>query len=439
MQQNPTAIWQVSAVNQHVRRLLQQNFRHVWIEGELAEFTCAASGHWYFRLQDHEASLRCVMFRRQNQLVKMTPKRGDKIQILADLSLYVARGEFQCEVWQMQPAGQGDLLQQFEALKKELLEAGYFSEQHKKPLPSYPKTLGVIASSTSAALKDVIAVVERRYPVVIKLFDTLTQGAEAIPSLARAFELASNDKTLDAVLVVRGGGSLEDLQAYNQKAVVLSAFKCPHVLISGVGHETDTTLIDFVADVRAATPTAAAELVLPDRVAISALLEKKARQMTLMVQHLIGNLSLRTQKYAKSLATSHPKEKLAKTRLQISEYEQVLLKFSQHVALEKSRIEALQGRLVHAATQTINRAHQRLDESYTKIALRTDSQFARRQKKLALFKQSLELLNPKSVLSRGYALTTDQDGRIVMSKKSLKKGDELMLTLSDGDVTVIVK
>ncbi|MEI7447584.1 MAG: exodeoxyribonuclease VII large subunit, partial [Burkholderiales bacterium] len=275
----------VGQLNRAVAGLLERSFPLVWVSGEISNLTRAASGHWYFSLKDATASVRAVMFRGRNQHVPFVPANGDRVEVRAQVSLYEARGDFQLNVEQMREAGAGDLFQQFLRLKARLEAEGLFDEDRKRPIPPAPRCVGVVTSPQAAALRDVLTTLARRAPQVpVVLYPASVQGAQAPGELVRAVKAAGARGECDVLLLVRGGGSIEDLWAFNDEGLARAIAACPIPVISGVGHETDFTIADFVADLRAPTPTGAATRAVPDVGELRGALERDRRRLVLAWQ-----------------------------------------------------------------------------------------------------------------------------------------------------------
>lgn len=387
-------IYSVSDLNQLVNRMLTQQFPLMWIKGEISNLTRAASGHWYFSLKDARAQVRCVMFRGQNRHVDWQPVEGDEVEARCTVTLYEARGDYQLNIEFMQQAGLGSLYAAYEALKKQLAAEGLFDEASKKDLPRYPTSIGIITSSNAAALRDVLSTLKRRaasVPVII--YPTPVQGKGAAETIAQQIHLANERQECDVLIVCRGGGSIEDLWQFNEAIVAHSIADSRIPVISGVGHETDFTICDFVADVRAATPTAAAEIVSQSQVNLIQQLTKVQQQLQQSMQARLNQLALNLDYAAKRLIS--PAQRLAK---------------------QQDEILSMQRRLKNAVKQ----------------------QLLMQQQKLQHLAQSLLHLNPNAVLTRGYAIVENAKGEVVQSKHSVTNHEALKVTISDGQFNVKV-
>ena len=378
----------VSELNRLANQVLTQSFPLFWVSGEVSNLTRAASGHWYFSLKDAGAQVRCVMFKGRNSYLDWSPKEGDKVEARCTVTLYEARGDFQLTIEFLQRAGLGALFEAFEKLKYKLQQAGMFEASRKKPLPSHPKQIGIITSPDAAALRDVLTTLKRRMPSIpVIIYPTPVQGKGAAVQIADAIQLANERAECDVLIICRGGGSIEDLWQFNEEIVARAIAECSIPTISGVGHETDFTICDFVADVRAATPTAAAELVTPSRENIlNALLQLK--------QQLLRNTQALLNQRAQAL------DYMARR----------LISPLQQLAQQKSQLIQITYRLNSAI----------------------DQQLQAKQHHLVRLKQNLTHLNPQAVLSRGYAFVQDKTGVIISSSQQLKSGDEVTITFGAG-------
>jgi exodeoxyribonuclease VII large subunit len=430
----------VSEFNQRVAALLERSMPLVAITGELANFTRAASGHLYFSIKDHSAQVRCVMFRGRASALDFSPREGDKVQIRAVASFYQARGEFQLTVEQLRKAGAGGLYEEFLRLKAKLLSEGLFDSERKRELPSHVRRIGVVTSLQAAALKDVLASLQRRAPhVQVVIYPCSVQGKDApseiVGALRKASQRAQAFQETELILLVRGGGAIEDLWAFNDESVA-RAIAASHVpVISGVGHETDTTIADFVADIRAATPTAAAELATSDRDALLAdvdylveRLHSVQERRIYAAQQMLDSLTARLQSPSKQWQNRNDALNKNAARLLLA---------------SKVQLQRLDAKLDSATSRlrfpSVNAKQERLAALKAAIDNRLRQSFLRKQQLLDSAAQALELLGPPAVLARGYALVQDGQGRVVSTKAQAPIGTNLRVVLSDGDVKAIVR
>ena len=384
----------VSALNTAVRNQLEQRFPPLWVEGEIAQLTVASSGHMYFSLKDAGAQVRCALFRTRAARLGWQPRQGDKVRARVQVTLYEARGEFQLTVETLVKGGLGTLYERFIQLKAELEAAGLFRSDRKKPIPAFPRTIGIITSPQAAALHDVVTTLERRAPYTrLILYPTLVQGAEATAQIVRAIQLANQDGRADVLLLCRGGGSLEDLWSFNDADVVRAIAASNLPIIAGIGHETDTTLADLAADVRAPTPTAAAELIAPD-----------------------------------------------KTRLlqQIAQYRQRLQQLTNR-RLEDAwlRLDSYSARL-RSPTALLERQQDRLRQYETRLQLWSRRALEQQQRHLNELRLRLLALDPNQPLQRGYALITDDAGHLIDSVHKAPPQTHVRLRLADGQLAATI-
>jgi exodeoxyribonuclease VII large subunit len=421
----------VSELNRMARRALESQLPLLWVEGEVSNFMRAASGHWYFSLKDAQAQVRCVMFRGRNQFVDFTPANGDHIEIRALPSLYEARGEFQLGVEAVRRAGAGRLYEAFLKLKARLEAEGLFDAARKRPLPRFPRVIGVVTSPRAAALRDVLTALSRRMPgIAVILYPTPVQGADAGAQIAQAIRNAGARRECDVLLVCRGGGSLEDLWAFNDETVARAIAASPMPVVAGVGHETDFSLADFAADLRAPTPTAAAELASPLRSELIAQLDAHARQLSRHVDRARQDAAQRLDYLARRLL--HPAEHLQRQRVQLDQFS---LRLQQGFRLSRlqsdARLQSLERRLVSPA-QSLRIQAQGLAERAARLRRAHHADLARRSLTLDRCAASLAHLDPERVLARGYSLVRRADGSVVQDAAALTPGEQVELRFRRG-------
>ncbi|HEV2703314.1 MAG TPA: exodeoxyribonuclease VII large subunit [Steroidobacteraceae bacterium] len=411
-------VYTVTRLNREVRQLLERGLAVIWLEAELSNFSQPASGHWYFTLKDKEAQIRGAMFRQRNMNLGFTPKSGQLVLVRGRVSLYEPRGDYQMIVDQMEEAGVGALKREFERLKTQLAAEGLFAADLKRPLPAFPRRIGVITSASGAAVRDVLHILKRRYPPAqVLIYPTPVQGAAAVPSLIKALELASTRGDCDVLIVARGGGSIEDLWSFNDEGVARAIRACRIPVVSGVGHEIDFTIADFVADVRAPTPSGAAELVVPDRQELLSTLRrigerlmKSGRRELRTASQLLANLQHRLQR-------THPGVRLQHNAQRLDELEQRLRKALQ------ARVQQQNIRLSHALTEV----HIRLQH-----ALQRRVEASRHR--LILAQQKLDAVSPLATLARGFAVVTRADGAVITDAGTVSVGDEIRTLLHRGSL-----
>ncbi|MBK7895816.1 MAG: exodeoxyribonuclease VII large subunit [Anaerolineaceae bacterium] len=390
--------WSVSELTQYIRELFEIDYRlqDVEVSGEISNFSRARSGHLYFTLKDDKAQLKCVMWRSAAERLRFAPQDGDAVVVNGRISIYEASGVYQLYAEQMSPMGQGDLAAAFEALKAKLSDEGLFDAEFKKPIPQFPKKIGIVTSADAAALRDIINVLRRRYPLVsVLIAPTLVQGADAPPGIVRALRWLDGRTDIDTIIVARGGGSMEDLWAFNDEGVARAIFAAQHPVISGVGHEVDFTIADFVADLRAPTPSAAAELAVPDVSELRPYFTTIQQQMKTIVLERIGHYRWQVQTLKRSLSHLSPRVGVASNR---------------------QRLDGWQSRLERAMQRRLDQSAHRLN----------------------LLQTQLTAVSPTATLARGYAIVRDGDGRIVRTPAAVKSGDPLTVQVRDGQFGVTV-
>lgn len=425
----------VTALNQQVARLLERSFPLVWIGGEISNFTRAASGHWYFTLKDDAAQVRSVMFRSRAQSAGFIPREGDKVEVRALVTLYGARGDYQINVEAIRRAGVGALYEAFMRLKEKLAAQGLFDEERKRPLPLFTRSIGIVTSPQAAALRDVLTALRRRAPHVnIVLYPAPVQGQFAADKIAQAIMTASRRAEVDLLLVCRGGGSMEDLWCFNEECVARAIVACSIPVISGVGHETDFTIADFAADLRAATPTAAAELAATARADWLASLASDAADLRRAMRRILSEANQGLDSYSRRLLgpsaqIAHQRLKLASTaaalthalRAPINRQGMALAQLRQRWARHRPDVRALRAQVAseqrHLNTSICNQVRQRR-EALTALA------------------SQLELLNPQRTLERGYAIVRDAKGNVLRAPSQIKVHEPLTVRLAEGSAEV---
>jgi len=439
VQQSERQIFTISELNRRTRQLLETHFPLLWVEGEISNFACPASGHWYLSLKDKNAQVRCAMFRNANQRVNFRPQNGTQVLVRGRVGLYEDRGEYQLIIEHMEEAGFGALQRQFEQLKAKLSAEGLFDNDKKRPIPSSITHIGVITSTTGAAVQDILSVLKRRFPaIVVSLFPTAVQGDDAAQQIVNALADANSCQGLDALIVSRGGGSLEDLWSFNTENVAraIAASRLP--VISAVGHEIDFTIADFVADLRAPTPSAAAELISPDTEQMQAQLVRYRALLEESLQRILAGYGQQLSHLQKRL--QHPGSKLQQQTQHLDHLDIRL----RRAITEKVRGYRLQGdqltNLLIAQTpkKRIESSQQRLSENLQQLGKTIAQKQEKLQLKLAQSMHLLDAVSPLKTLGRGYAVIRDQQGTLINSVKSVNPGDSLRNQLADGELLVKV-
>lgn len=472
----------VTQLNYSVRHLLESELGLVWLTGEISNFSQPVSGHWYLTLKDENAQVRCAMFKMKNMGVGFRPQNGMQVLVKASVSLYEPRGDYQLIIESMQPAGDGLLQQQFEALKTKLAALGLFAQEHKKKLPSFVKRVGVITSSSGAALQDILHILRRRDPSLeVIIYPTLVQGKEATEDIVETIKLANRRQECDVLIVGRGGGSLEDLWCFNEEKVACAIYQSDIPIISAVGHETDITIADFVADLRAPTPSAAAELVSRDQQELLRRLQhhfnmvnlafdriwneknNRFQQLTLRlnVQHPAKSFALqqrqltqlnyrlakakdillikaknRLERQFLRLKTLHPQKNLEKQQLCLQQYEKRLSYQIEQLFLRKQqRWKTLSQRYarnplpyyISQQQQNLSHIEQRLSHLGEKLLLKDQRRFQELCTKL-------DGLSPLKILSRGYSITQTESGNILTNINQINVGEQVVTQLKTGKI-----
>ena len=445
---NPSAdqqetVLSVSNLNKMARGLLESNFPAVAVKGEISNLATPASGHWYLTLKDKTSQLRCAMFAGRNRFVRFKPQNGNQIIVWGKLSIYEGRGDYQLIVDSMEEAGDGALRRAFEDLKRKLQAEGLFSEEHKQEIYSYYDHIGVITSSSGAVIQDILSVFERRFPATkITLFPVAVQGADAPGEIIRAIELANQHQQklgIEALIVGRGGGSLEDLQAFNEESVARAIFYSELPITSAVGHEVDFTIADFVADLRAPTPSAAAEQMSPHQAEYFDTFVAYRENLASKLRAILSQATQNLHWLAKQL--KRPDRRLQEHAQNLDRLEnQLQLTILNQIALQNLELKHLhQGMLSNSPINRINvlsvhlqKTAENINQSITKAINRTQSQ-------LAELSRSLSTVSPLNTLARGYSITYDDNGQVIRSAGTVKTGSTIVSRLEKGNIESTVK
>jgi exodeoxyribonuclease VII large subunit len=474
-------VYTVSRLNREVRILIERGLGVIWVEGELSNLSAPSSGHWYFSLKDRDAQLRCAMFRQRNMTVGFTPKAGQQVLTRGRVSLYEPRGEYQFIVEHLEEAGVGALRREFERLKAKLAAEGLFALERKRSLPRFPRRIGVITSPTGAAIRDVLHILARRFPpAAVLIYPTPVQGDAAIPCIVDAIELASARAECDVLILARGGGSIEDLWAFNDERVARAIRASAIPIVSGIGHEIDFTIADFVADARAPTPSGAAELVAPDRNACLEALARTMERLGVSMRRELRSLTSRFSAANARLKLTHPGVKLTQQAQRLDELEQRVTAFVQRelrsvssrlagmtlrlrlahpglrLAQQKQRLDDLEQRLSSAIRAALHSDRTRISEMFTRLIHHSPShsireflgrqatlsgrldhaikvRLARADHKLSLASRALNSVSPLATLGRGFAVVKRvSDGALVTDANSVAVGDEIEAQLARG-------
>ncbi|VAW51475.1 Exodeoxyribonuclease VII large subunit [hydrothermal vent metagenome] len=435
-------IYSVSSLNRSVADLLEQEFAWISVEGEISNLAQPASGHIYFSLKDASAQVSCAMFKGRKRSLTFQPENGNQVVVRAKVSLYQPRGNYQLIVDRMEEAGDGVLRRQFEALKIKLAAEGLFDETNKQEVPELPKCISIITSKTGAAIHDVLSVIERRFPSIpVKIFPVPVQGVEAAPAICNAIQLideavTSGTLNCDVILLVRGGGSLEDLWSFNEETVARAIFDCSIPIISGVGHEVDVTIADFVADVRAATPTAAAETVTPDQSSWLQSFDWYQQRLQQLINDKVTHYQEKTQWLYRLLQQQHPQTQIQHSRQRSNELTKRLVRAMQAMLVsQQSNATALNTKLIAQNPkalliqnkQTATYLHAKLQQATLNLVTNKKSQ-------LSNVAKTLNAISPLQTLQRGYSISLNKKGEPITSVKQVKVNDTIETRLHNGSI-----
>lgn len=388
-----SSTWSVSELTDYIRQLFEIDYRlqDLEVTGEISNFTRAASGHLYFTLKDDKAQIRCVMWRSQAERLRFRPDEGDAVRATGRVSVYAASGQYQLYVERLSPAGRGDLALAFEELKERLAAEGLFDAEFKQPIPQLPRRIGVVTSADAAALRDILNVLRRRNPLVsVLIAPTLVQGDQAPAQIVRALRWLDGRSDVDTIILARGGGSIEDLWAFNDEGVARAIFAATHPVISGVGHETDFTIADFVADLRAPTPSAAAELAVPNLAELQPYIAQLNVRLASLVEATLADEVERLRRQRQLLNLVSPRTRIDS---------------------ERQRVDGLASRLAGASSRL-------MEQRWTR---------------LAVARASLAAISPAATLARGFAIVRRADGQLVKRVGDVADSDAITVQVSDGE------
>ncbi|AQW57557.1 exodeoxyribonuclease VII large subunit [Vibrio owensii] len=430
-------IFTVSRLNAEVRLLLENEMGIVWLVGEISNFSAPVSGHWYLTLKDSCAQVKCAMFRGNNRRVTFKPANGNQVLVKARLSLYEPRGDYQLIIESMQPEGDGRLQQEFEALKMKLAAEGLFAQTNKQPLPEHPKRVGVITSKTGAALYDILDVLKRRDPSLpVVVYPTMVQGEEAAIQIAQAIGRANSRDECDVLIVGRGGGSLEDLWCFNNEILARTIAASQIPIISAVGHEVDVTIADFVADMRAPTPSAAAELVSRDNSHKDQALVTRQHKLASAMRYYLTQQKQQSAQLMHRLERQHPSYQLQRQTQQLDELDMRLQRAMQRfITTRQQAVERKHHRLqLNSPVKRLAEQKSKLDRVEQKLLDAMDRKLLTMRHQLAIAAEKLDTVSPLATLKRGYSITQTEQGQVVTQAKDVKTGDVLVTRLSDGEL-----
>jgi exodeoxyribonuclease VII large subunit len=428
------AVWTVSALNFEVKTILSEGIGTLWIEGEVSNFVRPASGHWYFSLKDERAQCRAAMFKGRNSRMGFTPVNGQHVLVKAQVTLYEARGEYQLIIDHIEDAGVGELKRRYEALKNQLDKEGLFASSRKKPLPEQPQHIGIITSPTGAAIRDALSVIRRRAPhIPVTIFPTQVQGETAAGQIRHALAQAKTYGKCDILLMIRGGGSLEDMWCFNDETLARDMAEFPIPIVTGIGHEIDFTIADFVADFRAPTPSVAAETITPDCQDLMQALDERVSRLLRQMQLRLDKESERLSQLERHLNNLHPRRQFEQFKLRLKYASEGLInQMMNRLSHDKARLLLCQAGFFQLnPLNSIKQHRQNLELLRSKNTQAVKQKLLVARHNLALQAKTLDTLSPLKTLSRGFA-TIDKDNKLVSSVKQLNSGDKIGITLSDG-------
>lgn len=431
-------VYTVSRLNREARELLEAGFPHLWVEGEISNLARPPSGHLYFTLKDAGAQVSCALFRNRAIRLGFAPANGTQVLIQAQVSLYEARGNYQLIVNQMEEAGDGLLRRAFEQLKNQLCKEGLFEAEHKRAIPRLPHRIGVITSPSGAAIRDVLTVLRRRFPATeVIVYPSQVQGETAAQQIVRAIQTADSRAECDVLLVTRGGGSLEDLWPFNEEVVARAVYACQLPIVSAVGHAIDFVITDFVADARAATPSAAAELLSAEQTDLDKRFQQLDGRLQTLLRQSLQHRNDRLNWLVKRIKQSHPGRRLQQQAQRLDELELRLRRAWQHQGAQRTAaIETLQARLrQHSPHQMLHTLVAQAEQLAQRLQYAMNSQLSLRREKLAILSRALEAISPLATLQRGYSITLDKPGgSVLQSAAQTKIGDLVETRLARGRI-----
>ncbi|OYW92778.1 MAG: exodeoxyribonuclease VII large subunit [Alishewanella sp. 32-51-5] len=438
--QNPD-IYTVSRLNSEVRLTLELQFQQLWLVGEVSNFVAAASGHWYFSLKDQAAQVKVAMFKQANRYATVRPQNGQQVLIRARISVYEPRGEYQLLAEFIEPAGAGLLKQQFEQLKAKLAAEGLFAPERKQPLPINPRRVGVITSPTGAAVRDIITVLARRAPgIELIIYPCQVQGETAAAQLRNMLSTAIRRNEVDVLIIGRGGGSIEDLWCFNDEALARAVAECPIPIVSAVGHEIDFALTDFVADVRAATPSAAAELVSPDQSQYLAALTQLQQRLSRAIRRQLAQQQPRLMQLQQRLQQLHPQRRLEQQQQRLDELQlRLQRRMQQHLQTARRQHSYLQQSLQHLSpAKAIKQQQLQIQQLAKRLQQAQQQQLKYSSQQLARLSAQLHTVSPLATLARGYSISFDSQQQALTSSAQLKVGDAINTRLAQGSFNAVV-
>jgi exodeoxyribonuclease VII large subunit len=436
--QTERTVYSVSELNLTIRTLLESEFPLLWVEGEISNFSQPASGHLYFTLKDSNAQVRCAMFKNRGMYLRFKPANGMQVLIRAKVGLYEARGEFQLVAEHMEEAGAGALQRAFNELKAKLSAQGLFDAARKKELPVLPTKIGVITSPTGAAIRDVLSVLKRRFPAIpVLVYPVPVQGEGAAQKIVAAIRLASQRHDCDVLLLVRGGGSLEDLWSFNEEIVARAIVASDIPIVCGVGHETDVTIADFAADMRAPTPSAAAELVSPDQTRYLQAFTRHQQRLQQLIRSKLQQLAQQLDWLKQGLEREHPLYRIAQQKIELQDLIESLMQNWQYFfSQQQLKLERIGNRLQQASPQHhIQQTSQHLNALRHRLLQSLPQQLTQKRQQLAALSRTLHAVSPLKTLGRGYAIVSNAQGTALTDSQQVAVGEAINIRLHQGELS----
>ncbi len=436
-------IYSVQQLNREVKQLLQQSFPLLWVEGELSNVAQPASGHIYFSLKDAQAQVRCAMFRNANRLLPFQPEDGMQVLVRARVGVYEPRGEYQLTIEHMEEAGVGLLQRKYEELKQKLKQEGLFDNENKQTLPTYPKSIAIITSATGAAIRDILSVLERRYPLLnIRIYAVPVQGDGSAEAIVDALHAINKQKRCDIILLARGGGSIEDLWSFNEEDVARAIYASKIPIVSGIGHEVDFTIADFVADLRAPTPSAAAELITPHQDELLDTVTQYESTLLYLVRDLFSNLHQAIDWLSQRLQSLHPQQVIQRKQEHLIELQRRALsavKFN--LSEQRNFLSKLLFKFENQSPKTrVQEAKFKLNQLHKQIHSSIELKFEQKQQAFHTLARTLDAISPLATLNRGYAIASrETDGQILHDYKQVALNDRINIQLAKGHLSARVE
>lgn len=436
---NQIPIYQVSDLVKEMQHLMEASYPNIWIEGELSSLSKPASGHWYFQIKDEQSQLQCAMFSSRSRQMSYRPKVGDQVRIRGKISIYPARGNLQCIVQHIEEAGEGLLQRRYEELKAKLEQQGLFAAEHKQAIPEFINHCGIITSPSGAAISDILTTLKRRYPALpVTIYPAVVQGDTAADTLIQAINDAVQHQVADVLVISRGGGSLEDLWCFNDEGLAKAIYNCPIPTVSAVGHEVDVTIADLVADLRAPTPTAAAELISPDRQQLLQNLKNKQQNLINTSKQFLQQRSQMVD--LKFANLQHPSTRIEKRHHQLQQLNQQLKQsLNSRIAAKQSQLTNLSNQFKNQSPESLIKQHVwQISQYQQRMKRALSNNFNQQQTKLDAAAQHLHAVSPLATLDRGFSIARNQQQTIIRQTDDVKSGEEISIQLKSGQINATV-